>query len=69
VLRGLGQYFPHTCHVQWSGQKHALVAFLQGGMPHAVDGIVALGPPGRLVREGPAGGIAALSSLETLQRQ
>lgn len=51
MLRQLAGMFPSTCTVQWSGQPEALRRFLKNGLPHEVDGIVALRAPLRLIRE------------------
>lgn len=68
-LRGMAHLFPPACHVQWSGDRSALEAFLSRGMPHEVEGVVALRQPCCLVRDPPDGPvIAALSGLETLSR-
>lgn len=65
ALRRLSHVFPPLYHVQWSGERESLEAFLCRGMPHDVECVVALGGPGRLVRE-PSGGIAALKALQSL---
>jgi hypothetical protein len=64
ILRSMGQLFPPSCHVQWSGDRAALESFLSNGMPHDVECIVALREPGRLYREPPAHGIRVLEMME-----
>ncbi len=44
-LRKFTEFFPSTCHVQWSGDLLALRKFLEKGLPHAVDGIVSMHEP------------------------
>lgn len=51
AVRRLSHSFPPLYHVQWSGDKRCLQAFLAKGMPHEVEGMVALRGQGRLVRE------------------
>jgi hypothetical protein len=65
TLRKLSHVFPALYHVQWSGERASLEAFLRRGMPHEVECVVALGGPGRLVRE-PSQGIGALKALQSL---
>jgi len=51
-LRRLQRCFAPSCHVQWAGERASLERFLgAGGIPHEVECVVALGEPGRLVRE------------------
>ena len=51
-LRRLQRCFPAACHVQWAGERVSLERFLgSGGIPHEVECVVALGEPGKLVRE------------------
>lgn len=51
ILRQLAGVFPSTCTVQWSGHPDALRNFLRNGLPHDVDGIVALNTPLRMIKE------------------
>lgn len=63
ALRRLAHVFPHTCHVQWAGERQALESFLPS-VPHDVECVVALRAPLQLVRDAPAFGIAALQALD-----
>ena len=72
ALRKLASHLPHTCHLQWAGDRQALQAFLPN-VPHDVETLVALRAPLQLVRESSSssssgGGIAALDALLGLQR-
>jgi hypothetical protein len=51
--------------VQWAGDKTALERFVAQGMPHEVEGIIALRSPLQAVRE-PESKIAALELLKGL---
>ena len=62
TLRRLAQHMPHTCHLQWAGDRQALQAFLPN-VPHAVETLVALRAPLQLVRESGTG-ISALDRLD-----
>lgn len=64
VLRRLAHLLPSSCHVQWSGERAALQAFIDAGsVPHDVECLVALrAKPLHLVR-GPVSGISALDSV------
>jgi len=64
AMRRLGGSFPPLYHVQWSGNKRCLQAFLSKGMPHEVEAVVALRGQGRLVREPRAASL--LQSLRAL---
>jgi len=66
ALRRLACHLPHTCHLQWAGDKQALQAFLPN-VPHDVDTLVALRAPLQLVRESGTG-ITALDGLLDLPR-
>jgi hypothetical protein len=63
ALRKLAHVLPHTCHIQWAGDRQALRKFVPG-VPHDVECLVALRAPLQLVRESRAGGIAALHALD-----
>jgi hypothetical protein len=62
AMRKLAQHLPHTCHLQWAGDKQALQAFLPN-VPHSVETLVALRAPLQLVRESGTG-ISALDGLD-----
>lgn len=51
ILRGCAHHFPPTCVLQWVGQPSALRPFVESGLPHRVDGLVALGAPLALTHE------------------
>jgi hypothetical protein len=65
ALRRLAHVLPHTCHIQWAGERQALEKFLPS-VPHDVEAIVALRAPLQLVRES-SGGISALSALDLMR--
>ena len=50
-LRRCADLFPSACVIQWAGAPDALRRFVAGGLPHAVSGIAALGPPLTLTQE------------------
>jgi hypothetical protein len=62
-LRKLAPHLPHTCHLQWAGDKQALQAFLPQ-VPHDVETLVALRGPLQLVRERVVSGISVLDGLD-----
>lgn len=62
TLRALTPVLPHVCHVQWAGDKLALERFVSQGMPHEVEGLVALRRQLQLVRD-PVGSNEALNAL------
>ena len=51
MIRQLSGVFPPTCMAQWSGQPEALRKFLRNGLPHEVEGVVALCTPLRMIKE------------------
>ena len=63
ALRKLAPHLPHTCHLQWAGDKQALQAFLPQ-VPHDVETLVALRGPLQLVRERVVSGISVLDGLD-----
>jgi hypothetical protein len=66
ALRGMAQYLPSVCHVQWAGNHAALKRFVEGGsVPHRVGGLMAMRAPLVFARE-PVTGIAALDAFACL---
>lgn len=51
ILRGLSQFFPTTCHIQWAGDITALRKFLKNGLPHPVECVISLQKPLHIIRE------------------
>jgi hypothetical protein len=69
IMRGLAHVFPPLCHLQWAGNKAALQKFIDKGLPHQVDSIVALkSVPLHIVRECSlaGGGPSVLEILDDL---
>ena len=53
ALRACTGFFPPSCVLQWSGLPSALRPFVSSGLPHRVEGLVALRAPLALTRERP----------------
>jgi hypothetical protein len=72
TLRNFSGLFPPSCHLQWAGQVKALREFLKNGLPHKVEGIVALGNPLQLIKEirieAPLPVFKAIEELKTEQQ-
>lgn len=67
ILRSLSHVFPPVCHLQWAGNKIALKNFLDRGLPHPVECMVAMrSNPLQLVKEMDGSLPASLQAMEGL---